>query len=147
MKINTQYQLVSPKWRNYQKYLQSILYHAQEVLKDPRLNQSFSLIFIDDTEMHEMNLMYRHIDRPTDVLTFIDEDEPDYLGDIFVNVDALERQAIEYNHSKKREYCFLITHGLLHLLGYDHQTKEQEQEMFDYQERILENFAPRHQQI
>lgn len=143
MKFNVQYQDVSPKWRNYRKWVAPIISQAQLILNDKRLDSSFSLILIDDQQMHEMNKIYRNIDRSTDVLTFVDEYEEDYLGDVFINTLAIETQAKEYGHSKKREFCFLVTHGLLHLLGYDHQTKDEEQEMFNLQERILETIAPR----
>ena len=63
------------------------------------------------------------------------------LGDIIVSVDTLQRQAEEYNHSFERELGFLIIHGFLHLLGYDHMTKEEEKEMFGRQNEILEAFG------
>ncbi|HHX52900.1 MAG TPA: rRNA maturation RNase YbeY [Erysipelothrix sp.] len=145
MNINIQYQNVSPKWKNYRMYIKPIINHAHKVLNDKRLKQSFSIILIDDLTMKELNTQYRDIHRSTDVLTFIDEFEEDYLGDIFINVKAVEDQAKEYGHTKKREFSFLVTHGILHLLGYDHQTKDQELEMFTLQERILDEIAPRSQ--
>mgnify|MGYP001555573102 CR=1 FL=1 len=63
------------------------------------------------------------------------------LGDIYIAVDIAYDQAIEYNHSRKREVCFLATHGLLHLLGYDHMTEEEEKEMFGKQEELLKEYG------
>ena len=60
----------------------------------------------------------------------------------FINLEAAKRQAKEYKHSLKRELLFLFVHGLLHLLGYDHKTKTQEQEMFKLQHQILDEVIP-----
>lgn len=103
-------------------------------------NKYFSLILIDDESMYQYNYEYRNIDRSTDVLTFVDYQD-DYLGDIYINEKRVIDQAKEYNHSIKREFLFLITHGVLHLLGYDHQTKEEEKIMFEKQEQLLSNYG------
>lgn len=134
-------QNVPHSWKNYQRYVNAILNSAHLILKDTRLNRGFSIILIDQDQMHEMNYQYRQIDRATDVLTFIDDEDESYLGDIFINVQAIRNQAQEYGHSLKREFSFLLIHGILHLLGYDHQTKEDEEIMFGYQERILKNIG------
>lgn len=104
---------------------------------------TFTIIFIDDERMHEMNLTYRGIDRTTDVLSFalndgeIIEEEINVLGDIFISIPKMKAQAIEYGHSEKRELSFLAIHGLLHLLGYDHMKPEDEKVMFSKQEEVL----------
>lgn len=106
----------------------------------------FSVVFIDDDLMHEMNLKYRGIDRTTDVLSFALNDsindfkeEINVLGDIFVSIPKMKEQALEYGHSEKRELSFLCIHGLLHLLGYDHMEKDDEKIMFGLQEEILKD--------
>lgn len=105
-----------------------------------------SCIIVDNDEIHKINREYRQIDRPTDVISFAYEDDetfdiegmPRQLGDIFISIDKTKEQANEYGHTFKREFCFLFTHGLLHLLGYDHVDDEQEAEMmFGLQEVIL----------
>ena len=63
---------------------------------------------------------------------------PRELGDIFISIDHARLQAQEYGHSFYREMCFLFTHGLLHLLGFDHMKEEDEQEMFAMQDCILQ---------
>ena len=63
---------------------------------------------------------------------------PTELGDILISYDTMLRQADDYGHSTDREMCFLFTHGLLHLLGYDHMEKDDEEEMFSLQNKILE---------
>ncbi len=103
-----------------------------------------SYIFVDIKEIHRINREYRHIDNPTDVISFayIDcedtETLPFELGDVFICVDKIKEQANEYSHTLYRECSFLVTHGILHLLGYDHMQKEDEEEMFQLQNDILE---------
>lgn len=103
---------------------------------------------IDNERIHEINREYRHVDRPTDVISFafldhvdgevtIKGDIPTLLGEIFISVDKAKEQANTYGHSLLREMSFLFVHGLLHLLGYDHMTKEEETVMFSLQEEIL----------
>lgn len=114
-------------------------------LKEEKVtNAFFSIIFIDDEEMHSMNKMYRNIDRTTDVLSFALEDnetiktEVRALGDIFISIPKMQEQAESYGHSEKRELSFLTVHGLLHLLGYDHTRSEEEERIqFGLQEKIL----------
>ena len=106
-----------------------------------------SVIIVDNKEIHRINKEYRNIDRETDVISFALEegetiDEPvKTLGDIYISIDKVYEQAKEYGHSVKRELFFLVTHGFLHLLGYDHMKKEDEEIMFPLQEKILDNYG------
>ena len=116
----------------------------KEKLKDV----SFNLIIVDNSYIHELNKAYRNIDREPDVITFALEDEnsvvlPDnmrILGDIYISIDKAKEQSKEYGHSLLRELSFLAVHGFYHLLGYDHQTKEEEKIMFQKQEEVLESY-------
>ena len=107
----------------------------------------FDIIFIDDEEMHKLNKEYRGIDRTTDVLSFALNDNKhidtmiNSLGDIFISIPKMISQAEEYEHSEKRELSFLTLHGILHLLGYDHMEKEQEEVMFSLQKEILKDLG------
>lgn len=108
----------------------------------------FNIIFVDNERIHEINKEYRKVDRVTDVISFALEDNPDIvyedfrlLGDIYIAIDVAYDQAIEYNHSREREVCFLATHGVLHLLGYDHMTEDEEKEMFGIQEKLLKEYG------
>ena len=108
---------------------------------------NFSIVFIDDVKMHELNKKFRGIDSTTDVLSFAFEDNNKLcynirqLGEIFVSIPKMQAQAKEYGHSEMRELAFLVVHGLLHLLGYDHTKGEaEEKEMFEKQELVLNEF-------
>ena len=118
---------------------------VDNAIKKLKFIGSFSCTFIDDNKMHTLNKTYRNIDRTTDVLSFAINDgetkkerlnEP-ILGDIFISIPKMKLQAVEYETGEKRELAFLLVHGLLHLLGYDHMEKDDEEEMFELQEVIL----------
>ncbi|CAM3106549.1 rRNA maturation RNase YbeY [Sporolactobacillus spathodeae] len=113
-----------------------------------------SLTFVTNARIHEINRDYRHIDRPTDVISFAleemgedevaivpEDDEPRVLGDIIVSIEKTKEQAESYGHSFERELGFLVIHGLLHLLGYDHMNEEDEKKMFGLQEEILSSYG------
>ena len=111
-------------------------------------NLLFNVIIIGNDDIKKINKEYRNIDNPTDVISFALEDNkqidiPDVrvLGDIYISYDKVISQAKEYGHSEKREICFLAIHGLLHLLGYDHMTKEDEEKMFSLQKELLESYG------
>ncbi|MFN8672104.1 MAG: rRNA maturation RNase YbeY [Candidatus Sericytochromatia bacterium] len=108
-------------------------------------NTEVSITFVDNEEIKDLNREYRNKDYATDVLSFPFENEfnlpiNNILGDIIISLEKAKEQAEEYGHSFNRELGFLIVHGVLHLLGYDHETKEQEEEMFSLQKKILANF-------
>lgn len=118
-----------------------------------------NLLVTDDEGIHELNKEYRHVDAPTDVLSFPMipfEREADFsvaekegadcfdpesgellLGDIIISAQKVEEQALKYGHSMKRELAFLIAHSMLHLCGYDHMEEHQERIMEQKQEQIL----------
>ncbi len=139
-------------YRGYLKYKKdfvAILDKTKSVL-GLKGRLAVSVILVDDKEIQEINRSYRNIDRPTDVISFALADEQsefDYfaeeLGDIFINLDAVKRQAEDYGHSERREICFLFTHGLLHLNGFDHQNKKDEERMIHYQKVILDDLVSR----
>ena len=128
-------------YQNYD-YLNDVINHTLEVMDAKE--SIFTIIFVTPEEIHELNKQYRGVDRVTDVISFALEDAHDVsltdvrvLGDIYICIDRMKEQAIEYGHSETRELSFLTVHGLLHLLGYDHQTKEDEEIMFGLQRKIL----------
>lgn len=103
-----------------------------------------SLTLTDNPGIHQLNREYRGVDRPTDVLSFpqFAAEEPipagATLGDIVISLPQMAAQAREYGHSQKREFCFLFVHGLLHLLGYDHEiSAAAEKRQFARQREVL----------
>lgn len=111
------------------------------------LKCEFNIIIVDNEKIHEINREYRNVDRETDVISFALEDNMDVnykdfrlLGDIYISIDKCYEQALEYGHSRVREICFLATHGILHLLGYDHMDSDDEVEMFKLQDELLDGY-------
>ncbi|MCZ4249349.1 rRNA maturation RNase YbeY [Bacillus amyloliquefaciens] len=112
-----------------------------------------SVTIVTNDEIREINRDYRGKDTPTDVISFALEEEgedeveivgadmPPVLGDIIISADRTKEQAEEYGHSFMRELGFLAVHGFLHLLGYDHMTKEEEEEMFSKQKDLLDEYG------
>lgn len=107
----------------------------------------FNIILVDEEEIHMLNRDYRGVDRKTDVITFALEDSDGFknpqirmLGDIYLCVPVAYEQAEIYGHSRLREICFLATHGVLHLLGYDHMEENEEKIMFTLQEELLNDY-------
>ena len=111
-----------------------------------------SVMFTDNDGIRVLNAQHRGIDRATDVLSFpmleYDDDGEMFddpgdiedelcLGDIVISLERAAEQAEEYGHSFEREVGFLTVHSMLHLLGYDHMTEEEEKEMFGFQKEIL----------
>ena len=136
-------------WNEYESRFQEIFNKTRNVLKIDK-DYEISIILVDAEEIHQINRDYRNIDRPTDVISFALKDSDDEffidevdleLGDIFINIEAVVNQAKEYGHSECREISFLCTHGILHLLGYDHMNEEDEKVMFGLQDVILDGFT------
>lgn len=109
-----------------------------------------SVVVVRDDEMIQYNQQYRGKDGTTDVLSFpqfsaeeIKNMDGEFicLGDIIINIDAVQRQAEEYGHSINRELAFLTVHSVLHLLGYTHDDEVQEARMFAVQEEILKEMG------
>lgn len=112
-----------------------------------------SVTFVTNERIQEINREYRGKDYPTDVISFaleeIGEGEiqvsgnelPRVLGDIIISIKKAHEQAGEYGHSFEREIGFLAVHGLLHLLGYDHENEEDEKKMFARQRVILDEYG------
>jgi probable rRNA maturation factor len=107
-----------------------------------------SVLVTTADEIHRLNREYRRIDAPTDVLSFADDGDapgfvippgmPKYIGDVAISWQHVEQQAREYGHSERRELAFLTVHGLLHLLGYDHERgPDDDAVMQSHQEEIM----------
>ncbi len=127
---------------NLYKLSKKILKRTSKIL-NIKTRHIMSYIFVDLEQIHRINKEYRQKDAPTDVISFAYVDAeptgalPYELGDVFICKEKIIAQANEYQHSLLRECSFLMTHGILHLLGYNHEEKEEEKVMFDLQDRIL----------
>lgn len=111
-------------------------------------NVMCSVTFVDKDTIHDINKRYRNVDRETDVISFafLDDkneiikgsDIPLDIGELYICYDVANENRLNYDNTIERELCFLFVHGLLHLLGYDHMEKEDEEVMFALQDKILE---------
>lgn len=143
--MNTEYEIIDNYGYKDYDYLNNVISY---VIKKFNIKKSiFDIIFISDEEMHKLNKKYRGIDKTTDVLSFALNDNNhinpiiNSLGDIFISIPKMKSQALEYNHSEKRELSFLTVHGILHLLGYDHMNESDEKIMFGLQKEILNDLG------
>lgn len=121
--------------------IQKVIRNIFKTIKDKKI---FNIIFVDEETIQKINREYRQIDKVTDVISFSLKDGEDLievateeLGDIFICLQRAYDQAEEYHHSVEREVGFLAVHGYLHLCGYDHMTKSDEEEMCAKQDEIL----------
>ncbi len=127
------------KYKNYDYFLDVLNYALKKLDKKDVV---FSVTFVNENYIRKINKKYRHINKITDVISFAFLDNHDkvnveMLGDILICIPRMKKQAKMYGHSEKRELSFLGLHGLLHLLGYDHQKTEDEEVMFALQDEIL----------
>ncbi|WP_180320494.1 rRNA maturation RNase YbeY [Shouchella patagoniensis] len=135
------------------RLVENVLHHAgeAELLERP---SELSVTFVHEEAIKELNRDHRGIDKATDVLSFalndgeeegsfdiLPEGMPNMLGDIIVSVGHIKSQAHDYGHSFERELAFLVVHGFLHLLGYDHMNENDEKQMFTKQEEILQSYG------
>lgn len=108
-----------------------------------RSSAEVSVVFVDDGEMRNLNRNFRGVNKSTDVLAFPMNDgrfaaiNPDLLGDIVISVPKAREQAEAHDHSIERELTVLLIHGLLHLMGYDHETDKEYQIMKDLENEFL----------
>ncbi|MBT4760338.1 MAG: rRNA maturation RNase YbeY [Bdellovibrionaceae bacterium] len=113
-------------------------FSAEGVMGADQSQCSIYLVFVEKLKMQELNLQFRNMDKPTDVLSFAPS-EPEFLGELVFCIDVLKLQAMENNHSIRNEFIYLLIHGLLHLLGYDHENDDdQAKEMLELQDNLFE---------
>ena len=126
----------------------SLVAMLERVLTEEQVEDgaAVAVVLADDTLLHELNRRHRDVDAPTDVLSFpadegeefpAPEGEPRYLGDIVVSVEMVGRQAVEAGLVEADELAHVILHGLLHLLGYDHEEPDEEAVMKAREEAVL----------
>lgn len=141
-----------------EEYIEKVILAAMDYVGCP-YEAEVNVLFTDNAGIREMNLEYREIDRPTDVLSFpmvsydiagnfdyLEEEQEEcfhpetgelLLGDIVLSYEKVKEQAKEFGHSELRELCFLVAHSMLHLFGYDHMEEEEREQMEQMQREIL----------
>lgn len=131
---------------NYiENYIKKVL-ELEEVESDKPLY--LSLLLTNNQNIQVINRDFRDKNAPTDVISFAYHETEDFnigpydtLGDIVISLERVEEQAAEYNHSFKREFYYVLTHGILHILGYDHIEEEDKKIMREREEAILSAFG------
>lgn len=137
---------------NYTRELQQVIKKVvNTVARTVKLgdNTEASILIVDNSYIQELNFIYRGQNIPTDVLSFsmneLGEEEPDFdfsgevnvLGDIVISLEKAQEQSQEYGHSLEREVGYLVAHGMLHLLGYDHETEAERRLMRELEDKIM----------
>ncbi|MEG0136988.1 MAG: rRNA maturation RNase YbeY [Cetobacterium sp.] len=132
------------KEEEVQEYIHEVLNDEFESEKPVYL----SVALVGNEDIQRINRDFRDKDQPTDVISFAYHETEDYmigpydtLGDIIISLERVEEQCKEYNHSFRREFFYVLTHGMLHLLGYDHIDEEDKKEMRAREEEILTKFG------
>ena len=143
----------------YKQKITNLFKVAESVLGEDFSNANVSINFVDENEIQRLNKTFRNIDRKTDVLSFPNLDKKPYqklkefdsekniddgqlfLGDIVICKPVAKAQAKEFGHSETREICYLALHSLLHLLGYDHIEKADEEIMNGLASEIMSKFG------
>ena len=128
-------------------FLKEYIKILDEAIKEFRLNKNIEvdLLFVTKNKMKKLNNFYRKKNYTTDVLSFPLNSEVVELnfleimpiGQIIISPWKIKKQAKEFNHSLRREFCYIFTHGIAHLLGFDHQTEEEAKIMNDHVENIM----------
>lgn len=110
----------------------------KKVFRKIKNKKQMEIIFVSPETIKDLNNTFRKINEETDVLSFVnDEEKSKSLGDVFISLNRAYEQAEKFGHTIKREVAFLAVHGYLHLIAYDHETKDEEKIMFAKQEEIL----------
>jgi len=125
--------------------IESFIHYVIKKEYDSEKDVYISVLISDNDEIQNINREYRGKDMPTDVISFAynetdNEGIYDVLGDIIISFDKVEEQSKEYEHSIEREFFYVLLHGILHLLGYDHIEEEDKKIMREKEEQILEKY-------
>ncbi len=135
--------------RVMQKTILNVANAVAKMAKIPK-NTELSILIVDNVYIQELNFIYRQQNRPTDVLSFalneLADDEPELdlegeinaLGDIVISLEQAQLQSEEFGHSLERELGYLVAHGMLHLLGYDHEDDTERELMRNLEEKIMQ---------
>ncbi|GMO13538.1 MAG: hypothetical protein Ta2E_03080 [Mycoplasmoidaceae bacterium] len=129
----------------YTKPFEFICSNVEKTL-DIKKDKVLDISFITGPAIRKLNKKYRKIDKETDVLSFTNTHDI-LIGEIFIAYDFAQKESLRLHTTLDYEICLLFTHGLLHLLGYDHDNKIKEKNMFNLQERLIENIISKNENI
>ena len=153
--FNDEIGFLEDKSRDWQRWILNLLLSAKKAINKDN-EQEISINFVSSDRIHEINKKYRGKDRPTDVISFAIEDgeendlmaqfleDPNFvedIGDLFICIDVVKKQAVDYETGFDREFGYTLVHGYLHLNGYDHEQPEDEKKMFTLQREILDQYG------
>lgn len=135
--------VIDEKWYNIidnpEDFVSNIINASLKELKVDHYKPNISIALADDNLLHQLNLKFRKMDKPTNVLSFPCEKLSDKcdLGDIAISIDTIERESEEYSIPILAHIAHMLIHGLLHLFGYDHQEESEEIIMKNLENKIL----------
>lgn len=115
---------------------------ANHCLKKLAIKKDISIVLVNDKKIQELNKIYRKKNKVTDVLSFGDWNDKEFLGEVIICLPQAKQQAKKFGTSLKQELTRLLIHGILHLAGFDHEkSKSEEKKMFKLQEEIIEKIC------
>lgn len=129
--------------RTYPVNQKNLLRWARQILSLQKLDAEMGIILVNNRQIRVYNRDYRKKDHPTDVLSFPmregvgGELHPDFLGDVMISLERSAEEAILYGRSRREQLLILLIHGVLHLLGYDHERSPKEERRMQRRERLL----------
>lgn len=132
--------LHDPNWPDVQNIVERAIKHTTARLAEANTPTEVSVVLANDAFIQELNKTYRGMDKPTNVLSF-PQDEDYHLGDIVFALETIGREAAEQNKDFENHLTHLTVHGFLHLLGYDHETDDEAEEMESFEIRILDELG------
>jgi rRNA maturation RNase YbeY len=135
---------IQNRQKKYRMNHKKVLKWVREILLMQKYREGeVAIIFVNDRRIQKYNRDYRHKDRPTDVLSFpmlegVGGDlHPQFLGDVMISLQMVEKEARLYQRSPARQLLILLIHGLLHLIGYDHERSPQEAKRMNRREKYI----------
>ena len=152
--FNDEINFLTDEKRDWVNWITNLLLSAKKAINKDNA-QEISINFVSPEKIHQINKKYRGKDRPTDVISFAIEDDennlmaqffddPDFvedIGDLFICIEVVKKQAIDYETGFDREFGYTLVHGYLHLNGYDHIEDDEAKEMFSIQGRVLREYG------
>lgn len=133
--VNSAGERVSKAW--LEKWLKSLSRRLAKEYGYKLARKELVVVLVDREEMQRLNRTFRKIDKPTDILSF-ESAESDVVGELVICMPEVKRQAREFHRTQQEELGYMVVHGVLHLLGFDHDTVKAEERMFAMQDQLFD---------